>query len=163
MGSSSADAMPGAKELHEMRLVRAFLQETLRLRGAGPTGPRRQLESDVRVSADLVLPQGSLVVLPQIFFHMNPDLFPDPFTFEPGRFLRDDTDPAGWLPFSMGVRTCIGASFALHEMMIVLSSIVARYRVLPACAAEEFEQRAWPELAFTLKPSGGVMVKFVKR
>jgi len=46
--------------------------------------------------------------------------------FRPERFLERQPGTYTWIPFGGGTRRCIGGSFALQEMGIVLSSLLAR-------------------------------------
>ena len=56
--------------------------------------------------------------------HHREDVYPDPFAFRPERFLGVKPGTYTWLPFGGGVRRCIGASFALFEMQVVLRTIL---------------------------------------
>jgi cytochrome P450 len=59
--------------------------------------------------------------------HRRGDLFPDPTTFKPERFLAADApDTYTWVPFGGGTRRCLGASFAQLEMRIVVQRVLAR-------------------------------------
>jgi len=44
------------------------------------------------------------------FLHNNPDIFPNPYKFEPGRWLQPDIRELeeSLVPFSKGPRSCIG-------------------------------------------------------
>lgn len=66
--------------------------------------------------------------------HRDPAYFPDPLRFDPDRWLRrteKDLPPGAYVPFALGNRKCIGDHFAMTEMLVVLRSIVSRWRPRP--------------------------------
>ncbi len=63
-------------------------------------------------------------VAPSIYLvHRNPEIYPDPGTFKPERWLDTKPGTYSWIPFGGGTRRCIGASFALTEMEVVLRAV----------------------------------------
>ena len=86
-----------------------------------------------------VIPPG-VEINPSIrMIHRRADLYPDAGAFRPERFLGDDApDTYTWVPFGGGTRRCLGASFALMEMRIVLA------RVLERAALRAADPRARP-------------------
>jgi cytochrome P450 len=87
--------------------------------------------------------------------HMRGDLFPDPRSFRPERFLGQDApDTYTWLPFGGGTRRCLGASFALTEMRIVLDRVLERAWLI---AADPQPSRGQFRV-ITIGPSSGVRV-----
>ena len=82
------------------------------------------------------LPAG-VHIAPSIYLmHRRADLFPQPLAFRPERFLGDD--PPGtyeWIPFGGGVRRCLGASFAMFEMRVVLAAVLGQRPAAPGLAA----------------------------
>lgn len=54
-----------------------------------------------------------------------------PFAFRPERFVGVTRGTYTWLPFGGGCRRCLGASFALQELKIVLRAVVERLDLAP--------------------------------
>jgi cytochrome P450 len=77
------------------------------------------------------LPVGTRILLAAILTHYDPALFPHPERFDPERFLGVTPDTYSWIPFGGGVRRCIGASFALMELDVVLRVLLERIELLP--------------------------------
>ena len=108
----------------------AVVTETLRLHP--PTGGIvRRLREPLTIGG-YELPTGTDVLPITLLVHRRADVYPDPWTFRPTRFL-DTRPPAGaWFPFGGSVRRCIGASFAQFEAKIVLEELTRALRLRPA-------------------------------
>jgi cytochrome P450 len=61
--------------------------------------------------------------------HRDPATFPEPTQFRPERFLDRGYGPEQFLPFGGGAKRCLGSSFALQEMMIVIAGLLSRFRI----------------------------------
>ncbi len=107
----------------------ATIQETLRLRPVISIVLRR-LTEPVEIGG-YELPAG-ISIAPSVYLvHRNPEVYPDPESFRPERFLDDPPGTYTWIPFGGGVRRCLGAAFAQFEMAVVLRELVKRHRILP--------------------------------
>jgi cytochrome P450 len=134
--------------------VDAVVKESLRVRPVIP-GVGRVVCGEPFHLNGYVIPPG-VEINPSIrMIHRRSDLYPDPATFRPERFLGPGApDTYTWVPFGGGTRRCLGASFAQMEMRVVVQ------RVLERCALRAAE----PELddvqfrAITLAPKNGVRV-----
>ncbi|KAF9077861.1 cytochrome P450 [Rhodocollybia butyracea] len=62
------------------------------------------------------------------FLHTNPDVFPDPYTFNPDRWLVKDTSQLllDLAPFSKGPRICLGLNLAWCELYLIFGNILRR-------------------------------------
>jgi cytochrome P450 len=107
----------------------AVVTETLRLRPVISLVARR-LTQPVQIG-NWQLPAG-VTVTPSIYLvHRRPDLYPNPESFEPERFLDRAPGTYTWIPFGGGVRRCLGGAFAQFEMGVVLSELVKRWEIAP--------------------------------
>jgi cytochrome P450 len=102
----------------------ATIKETLRARPV-IVDVGRKLTSPLRI-AGYELAAGTFVVPAIAALHYREDLFPEPASFRPERFLDGKADSYAWIPFGGGVRRCIGAAFAEYEMRLILREIVER-------------------------------------
>ena len=144
----------GLDSLHAaaMPYLDATIKETLRLMPILPL-VGRHVTQPVRVG-DLDVPAGVNVMPCISLTHRNPAVWTDPDRFIPDRFLDAKPSPYAFLPFGGGSRRCIGMSFALHEMRIVLAEMLARVRLKPVAGYRATVVRR----GLTLAPSGGVPV-----
>ena len=75
------------------------------------------------------LPAGVGVGISIVGLHQRPDLYPDPDRFQPERFLQRQYGPFEYLPFGGGSRRCLGASFAVFELKLVLATVLRAHRL----------------------------------
>jgi cytochrome P450 len=77
---------------------------------------------------DYHLPKGTEVVFSHYHTHHDPVLYEEPSRFIPQRWSAIQPTPYEYLPFSAGVKMCIGAPFALMEIKITLAMLLQRFR-----------------------------------
>ena len=65
---------------------------------------------------------GVSLVANAYLLHHDPDIYPEPYAFRPERFLDSKPGTYTWIPFGGGRRRCIGMSFAMLEMRVVIRS-----------------------------------------
>ena len=101
----------------------ATIQETLRRRPVLPNTEPRMVKQPIEVGGWSYPPGVCLVANPYLLHH-DPDLYPDPYAFRPERFLDEPPGTYTWIPFGGGRRRCLGASFAMLEMKVVIASVL---------------------------------------
>jgi cytochrome P450 family 135 len=112
--------------------LEAVVKESLRLKPVIP-GVGRKVREEPFELGGYEIPVG-IEINPSIAaIHRRGDRYEAPKAFRPERFLGEDTpDTYTWLPFGGGTRRCIGASFALFEMNVVVRRVLERTDLTPA-------------------------------
>jgi cytochrome P450 len=73
------------------------------------------------------LPAGTHIVISPAVTHYQADIYERPHAFLPRRWETISPSPYQYLPFGNGPRRCLGATFAMMEMQIVLPLILQRF------------------------------------
>lgn len=129
----------------------AVIREGLRIAMANPTRlPRVVPPGGFNFTANdgkqYYMPAGTLVGLQIYTLHFNPVVFPDPFAFNPNRWLKDPTPEMqrDFIPFGLGTRQCIARNLATQELFLAVRAI-ARHDVLKGAKAvgESIEILEW--------------------
>lgn len=108
-------------------LLDRVLRESMRLL---PASSYSQRSNSVPVElGPLSLAKNSVVVFSQFMTHHRPDLYPNPETFDPDRWLTISPTPYEYLPFGAGPRLCLGAPLALFTLKTILPLILKRFRL----------------------------------
>jgi cytochrome P450 len=139
----------------------AVVNETLRVRPVVPL-VARILTQELEVGGHR-LPAGTRV-MPSIYLtNRSARVYDEPAEFRPERFVGKAPETFSWIPFGGGIRRCIGASFALLEMKLMLRTMLGELQPrLP-------EGRRWREgewirrRAITLVPAAGTRVVWERR
>ncbi len=104
--------------------VEATIHETMRNRPVVPiTGRRVQVPWQL---GEWRLPENSHILVSVMLLHHREDVYPDPFSFRPERFLGVKPGTYTWVPFGGGIRRCLGATLAMAEQRVVLRAIARR-------------------------------------
>ncbi|KAJ5506197.1 Cytochrome P450 [Penicillium expansum] len=114
---------------HSLSFLDCFIKETQRLHNAS-LQPGRTTKTEVVLPGGYRLPPDSVIVPNLYSIHTNPEVWRDPFRFDPDRWTGEETKNkhrCAYIPFATGPRGCIGINFALLEVKILLSELVSRY------------------------------------
>jgi cytochrome P450 len=137
----------------------AVAKESLRLRPVIP-GVGRVVRGEPFQLGPWRIPPGTEINPSIRVIHRRDDLYPEPFSFRPERFLAGGfretpaPDTYTWIPFGGGTRRCLGASFAAMEMRVVLGRVLERAQLRAASPEREHAQFR----AITLAPRHGTRV-----
>ena len=157
--AATIDNAEPAKWGDELPFLTAVIKESMRLYPAAPILSRTAIGPDVL--GDLSIDEGTEVVVSTWVLHRHRKLWRKPDIFDPARFLGDERktiDRFTYLPFGAGPRVCIGASFAMQEMVIVMATLLRQLRFLPMGGEEP-----QPVMRITLQPSTPINLRVVAR
>jgi cytochrome P450 len=143
---------PTVEDVGRLPWTTACFQEAMRFYPPAWSIPRTAVADDV-IDGHRI-PKGSTVIIPVHTIHHDERFWPDPETYDPSRFLRDNVGArhrSAYLPFGGGRRVCIGTSFALIEAALVTAMLSQRFvfDLVPGHPVE-------PEATLTLRPRHGV-------
>jgi cytochrome P450 len=136
----------------------ATVHETLRRRPVLPNAAPRLVKQPIEIGG-WTYPAGVCLVANAYLVHHDPEIYPQPYEFRPERFLDEQPGTYTWIPFGGGRRRCLGASFALLEMKLVLRAILAASDLEPASDGPEVSRRR----AITLSPRHGARAVLRRR
>jgi hypothetical protein len=130
----------------------ATINEILRRRSVLSAAEPRLVKQPVEIGGIAYQP-GVVLFASAYLVHHDAAIYPDPYAFRPERFLGQTPGTYTWIPFGGGRRRCLGASFALLEMKIVLRAVLGRYELRSPGTPEVTRRRG-----ITFSPSDGCRV-----
>ncbi len=135
----------------------ATIQEIMRLRPVLAEAEPRVVKRPIEIGG-FRYPPGAALIASVYLVHRDPDIYPRPYAFCPERFLEQAGGRAPgtytWIPFGGGRTRCLGASFALQEMRVVLGAVLRACEIAPVHPAAERTRRR----SITLSPAGQARV-----
>ncbi len=148
-------AAPSFEDLAALPLLDQVVKESLRLFPPAPLN-HRITARDSELGA-YQIPAGTEVLSSIYHTHRMPDLYAEPLLFKPERWAKLDPGPYAYNPFSAGPRMCIGATFALFEIKVVLATLLQRFRLelVP-------NQRIDRYFGITLAPTPRVLMRITR-
>jgi cytochrome P450 len=147
------------RDLRELRYAECVVKEAMRLYPPVWALVRNPIK-DCEIGGYRV-PAGASVIMSPWVMHRDPQHYDEPERFDPDRWLDERIAGAArftYFPFGGGPRSCIGASFAMMEAVLVLATIAQRYKFGLV--------RDWPVAplpSITLRPKNGIRVLLTRR
>jgi len=146
-------------QLAQLNYTRQVLDETMRLYPPIPAILREARAADT-LCGHPVPPRSVIAILPWVV-HRHRRLWSEPEHFDPDRFTPENAAARprfAYVPFAGGPRICVGASFAMTQMLIVVAMLARRFRfrLVP-------EHPIRPVGRISLHPFGGLRVRVERR
>jgi cytochrome P450 len=150
------DRSPMFADVANLPYAGAVAAETVRLYPPVWTMGREALE-EITLGGNAVR-KGTLVLASQWVIHRDPRWFPEPLAYRPERWteeFRSGLPRFAYFPFGGGARSCIGEHFAWTEMVLVIATIIRKWRLSLTPLASDI--RPFPKIS--LGPDRPVMLR----
>ncbi|CAN7990005.1 unnamed protein product, partial [Ixodes pacificus] len=149
----------GVQELKRLDMV---IRESLRLYPPVVLFVSRHCREDTTIMGQFI-PAEANIIVPTWHIHHDPELWPEPFKFDPERFAEglNTGHSAAYLPFGLGPRVCIGKGFAVLEIKMALCKLIRKYRIRQCRETQDPVKLVVPTV--TINPEKGISVKFEHR
>ncbi|XP_040062088.1 cytochrome P450 3A5-like [Ixodes scapularis] len=148
--------------IQKLKRLDMLIAETMRLYPPVVLFVSRCCRQDTTIMGQFI-PAGVNVLVPTWHVHHDPNLWPDPYRFDPERFAngRNTHHPAAYLPFGLGPRGCIGKRFALLEIKMAMCKIIRKYTFIPCDGTPEDVELVVNNIM--INPKGGLKVRLQRR
>jgi cytochrome P450 len=117
--------LPDLATLRQMTTLHRVTMETMRVYPAAPFTIRWIREGFEFEGHRLEAGRPVMIATPVT--HFLPELFSDPFRFDPERFAdprNEHRQPGAFVPFSTGPHACIGAGMAEAQIMVTIAALL---------------------------------------
>jgi len=145
-------------QLHRMTYTQNVIKETMRM-----FSPIWIMGREALIPGKLgeyLIKRGDSIIFSSFLIHRHPRYWQKPEEFNPDRFSHDEgmkQHKYAYFPFGGGPRLCIGNSFAMMEMQVLLSEIAGRFRF-------QLVDKSHPDFHFslTLRPKKEIRIRLEK-
>ncbi|XP_012214721.2 cytochrome P450 4C1-like [Linepithema humile] len=127
-GNKSPKSVPiKYDDLQKMDYLNRVIKETMRLFPAAPL-IGRILTEDLKIG-ETILPKGAEIIMFILHMHRNKKHWSNPLMFDPDRFLPEKKEHYSkyFMPFSNGLRNCIGQKYAMISMKVILATLIRTF------------------------------------
>ena len=122
---------PTFETLETLPVLTAAIKEALRMTPGVAAPCVRVVPAAGATISGMMIPPGTVVGMSSIFVHNSSEIFKNPETYDPGRWLARDSKMLDlWLvPFSKGPRSCLGINLAWCELYIAFATMLRRFEM----------------------------------
>jgi cytochrome P450 len=150
---------PEFGDMRRLRLARDVFREALRL--YPPVSFMSRDATETTQLRNKVVKPGEIVFVSPWLIHRHTKLWDRPDVFDPDRFSdpkSKESQRSAYIPFSAGPRVCLGASFAMQEGILILSSLARQFRFAPVDG-----HVPKPIARLTLRSENGIRLRIYRR
>jgi cytochrome P450 family 4 len=114
-------------DLNQMHYTEAFIKETMRIYTPAPCIARK-IKSEV-TAGGFTFPKDAEIVIAPYLMGRSKTFFEKPLKFDTNRFLQKDSDPEGFVQFSLAPKKCLGRKIAFAFMKIFILRVVSNFEI----------------------------------
>ncbi|KAH8312403.1 hypothetical protein KR044_010584, partial [Drosophila immigrans] len=130
------------EDTQNMAYMDLILNESMRVLTPVPIVARQTMQ-DVLLSNGIVIPKGVQVAIDIFHLHRDKKIWGDDAeTFNPEHFLShhmQDKHPYSYIPFTKGIRNCIGWRYALISAKVTLGKLLRNYKLSTSFKFEDLD------------------------
>lgn len=147
---------PSMEDVPNLKYTESVIAESMRL--FPPAWAMGRLSIEDHKFGNFDIPSNSLILISPFVIQRDKRFWDDAEAFRPERFAEKSVRQAGqefiYIPFSKGVRSCIGESFAWMELVLIVATLAQKWqlRVVP-------EQEFGVNPLMTLRPKYGMKMR----
>lgn len=151
--------LPTFDDVSRLTFIGQVLHESMRLYPPLYAIGRESL-ADCEIGGYIV-PRGTTIIMSQWVIQRDARFFTNPLEFDPSRWtpeFHQHLPKYAYFPFGGGPRVCIGNTFAMMEMTLILAAIAQRF-----CFTLKSGDPVKVSPSFTLRPRHGVFASITPR
>lgn len=150
--------LPAPQTVNHLTYTRQVVSEALRI--YPPAFMITRIAARETTLAGRRMKAGQRINIPIWAIHRAERFWPNSHAFDPERFAPGAPQPDRYtyMPFGAGPRICIGAAFAMTEMVTVIAALLPRIAIDP-----QPRSAVWPETDLALNVKGGLQVTLRQR
>ena len=149
-------------DINELKYLDMVFKETMRMVAFGPL-PRQCTKTWKVPNSDLIIPVGTVVIIPVLGLQNDPKYWENPEEFIPERFSEENKGnirSGTYLPFGQGPRVCLGTNFARLEEKFILTYILRNFSIV---GGEKLPKKLELDSEYFILPKGGLKLRFKQR
>lgn len=153
--------VPRADDMAALAYTESVVLETMRLYPPTWSLFTREALLPFELGGYTIPKRAWLIAMPWVT-HRDPRFFPEPLTFDPGRFAPDraaELQRFAYFPFGIGGHTCLGMRLATVELVLMVAALCQRCRFTFAEPDRPLEIDA----LLSIWPRGGLRLRVERR